>query len=332
MSADALCLRIPVESKRRTRSSLNSLIQNLFYTPEWLEDQLDLNLHSFGSQQHTLQHDTTTCYTSSRSSRESLASTTTEISETKSMWFNDSPRNSIVELADDEASISTFDSHVRTPTGSHSLYFGSEVISALLSGTHSRSSSLSLARSSNRSPVFVLPDADSGCYSIQSSSEIDTPLSDCLDDELLSSPLESFAAICWSSAVKTDGYDMGIPAAEEAAETRENEEAKEEEEEEESFDFYNPLQYDQYNDDDFTTEDEYSSGMDILSIEYKPVASEVAPWMHVPKKALTILDFPEDHDFLLKNYNRDSAGPPHRMTIAGKCRKMMKSITKELSV
>lgn len=260
MSIDKTSLRIPVESNRRTRSSLNSLIQGLFHTPEWSEERLDLNLHPFDPH-GTLDdsdHETETGHTSSQSSGQSITSTTTEVSETKSMWFNDSPRNSVLELADDEASISTSDSHVSSPTDSRLLYFGS--ISALLSGTHSRSSSVSYAPSDGP-PIFVLSDVDSG--SLQSS-EIDVPLSDCLDDELLSSPLESFAAICWNSAVKTDDSQITVPPTEPR-----HEEVKTEG----SFDFYDPLQYDEYDED--SVEDEYPSGMDILSIEYNPVISEV---------------------------------------------------------
>lgn len=275
----ALGLRLPVESSRKTISSLNSLIQGLFHTPEWSGTYLDLDLSSFNFQSKRIafDHETETSHDLSRCSSESTASSASavsEVSETRSMWFNDSPKDSFVELVDDGVSIPTLDSHSPSHSHSHfvsslspthngSLYFGSEIISSLLSGAHSRSSSISSTRS-DLSPIFVPPDVDSS-RSVQSS-EADLSLSDCLDDELLCSPLESFAAICWDSAVKTDECQAIV-----AEEKQQEEDVKTVE----TFDFYNPLQYDEYDDDDDDDSmgDDYPSGMDILSIEYKPVTT-----------------------------------------------------------
>ncbi|KAF8525982.1 hypothetical protein BU17DRAFT_83485 [Hysterangium stoloniferum] len=200
-------------------------------------------------------------------------------------WYDDSPRQETFSISD-AASYDISDQQWFDEDDDDSDERSVEMtnrLSILTFGVQSSSSS-SLSFESQDSRTMVATDDDSDSLS---SSSLKTKLIDCLDEELICSPIDSFAALCWDSAVSSDQpQSTELPKM-----TREEKMAQ--------------LRLSTlYGDDAEDYEEEQSiqnTDLDALALppmEFvsKPqiVSSEVAPWLHISRKAASVLDIPQD--------------------------------------
>ncbi|KAF8589488.1 hypothetical protein K439DRAFT_360438 [Ramaria rubella] len=134
----------------------------------------------------------------------SLVSTSTPLS----VWFDDSPtRSTFVAPADDEPGLPSDAVHeywtpenCTFPTISR---FDNDRMSTFTSDSHS-----GIASSSSGSYGSYTVSPSEGDGGSIWSSNLKPQVLDCLDEQLLHSPVESFAAVCWSAAVTPEHSEL----------------------------------------------------------------------------------------------------------------------------
>jgi len=204
--------------------------------------------------------------------------------------YDNSPRQETFSISGNNASIMSYDTSNQQwfdddddDEEEHPMAVTNR-LSILTFGVQSSSSSSSPSSDSQDSHTMVATDSDSDDLF---SSSIKTKIIDCLDEELLCSPVDSFAALCWDSAVLPDQPQPSeLPKITQEAKIAQLR--------------LSAL----YSDDAHDYEEEQSiqsADLDALALppmefvsKTRMVSSKVAPWLHISRKAASMLDMPQD--------------------------------------